>query len=805
MNLYPPIVESSIPAFPSGSTCIFPYSIAKFNDPIDVKHIQVSVCYQDSGKSALDPTKYPNEILFANRGVSDTAIYIPNSALADGWRQGKIYKIQLRFGSEILPSSNPSSSWINKQIENGTFSEWSAVTIVKVTGSVTLSITGLEKGNAINYVSSQAFNFKGSYFNTDTTETELKYRFSLYNYNDNGRLVEDSDWIYHLNTQEDEYVFKSLLEDDVFYDVKYEIITKNGYSQDITYRFNAIDDTLSLLDVNIETELDSEEGRIRVKITGDPYIGNFLLRRTDSKSDYTVWEDFKYYLSDGNVININEFDYLVENGVVYRYGVQKINKNGLRGALKISQPVLCDLEFAYLYANGIQLKLKFNTEINSLKRNRLRTKQDAIGNQYPLIFENGKVDYFSFPLSGLISIEEDLEDTFINKKKLFSKELDPVTIANFENLYQERDTGKLYYLEKQFRYYVEDWLNNGKPKLFKSLTEGNMIVDLLDVSLSPQKELYRMLYTFSCTAYEIAENTFAEYKKLGIHDIGSYLPIDSTKWYVMGQVSGGLRGVYHFDKNTGIISVNDIPEGLEFPYNDIRLKIEEQQNIIDPEDEYRSVVDKVVAIYVEAPPMTKFFMKSGNHPIQEMATNRNGIYVLEVDDNIDISQMYFLYDQEPEDMVVINYICEMKMEENEQKVLKSSKVERYWGQLHGFFNPDIVLYNKQIVHDISTNKFGNNVYLSLNIQELILNKIIDQDIKIIYANENYEFIDIDYLWIECEEGVTLIIDEEQEVYIGPTSSYELSKDISIKSLKFKTPAHAIINYRCRVQKEVYSE
>ena len=48
-------------------------------------------------------------------------------------------------------------------------------------------------------------------------------------------------------------------------------------------------------------------------------------------------------------------------------------------------------------------------------------------------------------------------------------------------------------------------MTDGKPKLFRSPNEGNYIVRLLNVSLSPTDSVGRMLHTFSCTAYEIAE------------------------------------------------------------------------------------------------------------------------------------------------------------------------------------------------------------------------------------------------------------------------------------------------------------
>jgi hypothetical protein len=48
-------------------------------------------------------------------------------------------------------------------------------------------------------------------------------------------------------------------------------------------------------------------------------------------------------------------------------------------------------------------------------------------------------------------------------------------------------------------------LINGEKKLFKSPGEGNFIVRLMNVTLSPDDTLNRMLHTFNCNAYEIAD------------------------------------------------------------------------------------------------------------------------------------------------------------------------------------------------------------------------------------------------------------------------------------------------------------
>jgi hypothetical protein len=46
-------------------------------------------------------------------------------------------------------------------------------------------------------------------------------------------------------------------------------------------------------------------------------------------------------------------------------------------------------------------------------------------------------------------------------------------------------TSENFMSERYFKLSVLDWLTDGKPKLFRSASEGNYIVRLLNVSLSP--------------------------------------------------------------------------------------------------------------------------------------------------------------------------------------------------------------------------------------------------------------------------------------------------------------------------------
>ena len=75
--------------------------------------------------------------------------------------------------------------------------------------------------------------------------------------------------------------------------------------------------------------------------------------------------------------------------------------------------------------------------------------------------------------------------------------------------------------EREFKLEVLDWLNDGKPKLFKSPTEGNILVRLMNTSFTPEQVLGRMIYSFSTTMYEIDDLTLENIDKYKIQNIGT--------------------------------------------------------------------------------------------------------------------------------------------------------------------------------------------------------------------------------------------------------------------------------------------
>jgi hypothetical protein len=134
--------------------------------------------------------------------------------------------------------------------------------------------------------------------------------------------------------------------------------------------------------------------------------------------------------------------------------------------------------------------------MNNFKADIMETKIDTIGSKHPFIFRNGKVYYREFAISGLISYYMDEENLFLSEEESMIKE--KTTNLTSENLAQERN----------FKMKVYEWLTDGKPKLFRSPSEGNFIVRLMNVSMTPDDKVGRMLHTFNATAYEIAEYNY---------------------------------------------------------------------------------------------------------------------------------------------------------------------------------------------------------------------------------------------------------------------------------------------------------
>lgn len=160
-------------------------------------------------------------------------------------------------------------------------------------------------------------------------------------------------------------------------------------------------------------------------------------------------------------------------------------------------------EDSFLMDKDHILPIKYNPQVSSFKRTIQEAKLETLGNQYPFIVRNGALDYAEFQIGGLLSATASSIGFGV-----------PAAAANL--------APETFKIERDFKMNVLSWLNDGKPKLFKSPTEGEFLVYLMGVSLTPwENPLGRLLHTFTANAVEIGPATPESLARNNIYDAGT--------------------------------------------------------------------------------------------------------------------------------------------------------------------------------------------------------------------------------------------------------------------------------------------
>lgn len=522
-NLYPPIIATYMPAFIRTSPCKVYFSLSSFNSPEDIMNVQITVSNINTNESVLRKSLYPSDIKISQLNI-DTAIqtdekyYIiinPGDVQqsADGmsaFELNQFYKVQLRFtavGAEQPPETKIAAWLLNNQKY---FSEWSTVCLIKGIEQPVINLHGLENSSSqiIFTTKFQAIVGSMSYSANANVETETLKAYSILiaTADAPSTYVVNSGTIYtdSFNPNEINYPLKYELKEDQSYILTFTYITKNNYTATNTYKFIINAYSIEKLDATITAELNEEEGYISINIKNDEIIkfyGNLLIRRTSNLSNFAEWEDIHIInVKDTSTLDVTWNDFSIESGVWYKYGFQKIFNDAKSPLVKMQNAILATFEYSFLNGTDRQLKLKFDAAVSSFKPTVLESKTDTLGGQYPIIRRNGKTNYKQFTLSGLISSYQDEFGTFTTKDELYGE-----SKQDYDDYNSNNDINKQYdyILEAAFRNKVLSFLNDNTVKLFRSPTEGNILIKLMNISLSPKEELGRMLYTFSANAYEI--------------------------------------------------------------------------------------------------------------------------------------------------------------------------------------------------------------------------------------------------------------------------------------------------------------
>lgn len=517
--------------------CRVYFNISPYNTLSEIQNAQVVIRNQYTNKSALNTDKYPCEIMLkaintdTNR-TTDDKYYIeirPEDMEGNNFEIDTYYKIQIRFTS--TNASNPGidltdndaiqaiDSWLAYEWFN--FSEWSTVCLIRGISEPTITLTNFAPSPTVNSFQEAIANIQivGQLTFADENETETLKSYNIKLYDKNNTLLYDTNELYtdtFINTN----MFNTNIKKYILADTGYYFIltytTNNLYTDSVTYLLTITATTDPAPRMFFEAIEDVENGAFKLKVTkssnGDNFTGTLYIRRASSKDGFSIWEDV-YENSYINAVYIGFIwtDYTIESGVLYKYALQTADTSGQRSVmLTFGRPIMMLFDDMFLASGNQQLKIKFNPSISSFKHTIAETKIETIGSQYPFFKRSGNMDYVQFPIGGLISTAMDADHWLTSKEKEYGNSAHDYELFNEEKeipLYQD------IIWEKAFREAVEKFLYADDVKLFRSPTEGNFLVKIMEVNFQPNQTLGRRLWSFSAMAYEYDEFTFENYKK----------------------------------------------------------------------------------------------------------------------------------------------------------------------------------------------------------------------------------------------------------------------------------------------------
>lgn len=482
-KLNPPILEGIIPAMvkPNGASqptsLKIPYVMNRSVGFTDVEAMMVKI--KTIGGIDLE------EITVTNDGTdhfTTDEVYIANLN-TQKLNVQQYYKIQLAY----------------KQAITHDIGYYSSVGIIKYAAQPTIVCE--QESNKGEYY------FTGKYIPNETDKTEKFYSSHFVLYEDNVP-IEATEEKLHTNPDvdyENYEIYQELDFTNHSYKVEFVATSVNRYTG--AALVNVVPQVLDTFPT--ETQLvatnNYENGYVQLTTTGATLSSDYT---------YTIWrkannsEDWEKL----SIIFVQPYqDFTVEHGITYTYAIQGIPTGEGNATEKLSaSPLAARFEDMILGDKDKHLRIQFNPKINSFKRTILESKIDTIGGKYPMIMRNGNVDYQEIGMGGLISYLIDPDELFMAFEDVQGNKYRPSTATDNTNVppLPTALSDENRYKERLFREAVHAWLTNGEPKYFRSPTEGNHIVRIMNVSLTPNDTLGRLIYSFSATGYEIDDNTY---------------------------------------------------------------------------------------------------------------------------------------------------------------------------------------------------------------------------------------------------------------------------------------------------------
>ena len=782
INLYPPVVETYMPAFLIGSgdiqknTCRVYFSISLYNSLSDIKNAQVTVANQNTNLSVLNKSKYPCEIMLTDiktdlTRTSDDKYYIEikPSDIEEGFVINQYYKVQIRFtaaGATNVDLTPPQAidSWLAANLSN--FSEWSTVCLVRGISVPNLSISGFDISADTTLWSLNNVDVVGRLIYADSAETDTLKSYQIKLYDVNNQLLSDSGVTYsnaYSNINEFNYTFEYAFNEGESYYFTFEYETANMYTESNTYEFMVVQESADILNANLTATLDNINGciilNIKSKDGDDSFVGNITIRRASSESNFTIWEDVHTEsFEENSKLDYAWCDYTIKSGVYYKYIAQRRSSVGNRGIAihAEGEPFMMLFDDMYLTGGDGQLNIRFDPSVSSFKRTVSESRIDTIGSKYPYIKRNGYVEYRQFPIGGTITHLMDPSHLITSREEIFRDSLDNYTEFNKDKNVRIDDFNDWTY-EREFREKVMDFLYANKVRLFRSATEGNILVKIMDINLTPNSTLGRRIYSFTATAYEVDAATIKNYDKYGISPLGTYDTLLQFASDYVGQYNEVIpantealsliqKKYEKYAKENYKIAI----QNLDF----LRLEFESDPYLIKEGEDGPYVVDDL-GEDKENPDsaILGYLVYVNNKPI---IINPEGIYELK-GENVEITSLSFPVDTQ----VDLEYHVNLQQTEDTSKVFQTSSFYRRVGQRWGAFKPNDSIYQN------------------------IWNKYFEK-----YSNYQQMMLSLDGVKIEAEPGTVVYVKESADTdferhVIGPTHTLALdAEDSAIEGLYF---------------------
>lgn len=520
-TLYAPIVGNRSPGFYEEDGSIYITVPYEHNRAVSSTQVSGMALKIRSIQNEYDPTEGVTPQAENYIQDSKTVTFVLNDSY--NLNVGQFYKLQI---AQVDSTDN-------------TLGYYSTVTISKFTTKPTITISNKQQPNGIgdDVAAVHTYSYQGNYTQQelgDYTEKVYYYRFVLKHgttvLKDTGYLIHDASTDENEQSSHDTFTYFNLLPQDQgsFNRLTYEVITNTGIN--LSKTVTLVQEVSEVAGWGCTNRLDYDNAYVSLTQAQDSVVPAGL---TEADLIRYTWDGAQW--NDGirlATFDLDELvkgkeifkDFLVEQGQRYCYCLGGDTEEGVTRSPLDECTVRVDFEDIFLYRPDRQLKIRFNGKVNQIHETLQETKVETLGGRYPYFFRNGAKRYRDFTITGVLSFQGDEQNLFSSLYGLPpqpSRERTYTTAAQtdsqgnpYEYLQELQEQGQTssfsdytvgnYFRERKFREEIQAWLTDGLPKYFKSAPEGNLVVQIMSVNMTPFDSTSRMVYQISMQAYECA-------------------------------------------------------------------------------------------------------------------------------------------------------------------------------------------------------------------------------------------------------------------------------------------------------------